>query len=78
MSDDPGLGKLKDYLAVTVGAGTVFYICGYLVHVVLYRLLGVEFAAQPLDYLKLAGDYSISIIVSIPRPSSFIVSGAPT
>jgi hypothetical protein len=45
MSDDSGLGKLKDYLAVAVGAVTVFYVCGYLVHVVLYRLLGVEFAA---------------------------------
>jgi hypothetical protein len=67
MSDDSGLGKLKDYLAVAVGAVTVFYVCGYLVHVVLYRLLGVEFAAQPLDYLKLAGDYTISIIVSIPQ-----------
>ncbi len=67
MSDDSGLGKLKDYLAVAVGAVTVFYVCGYLVHVVLYRLLGVEFVAQPLDYLKLAGDYSISIIVSIPQ-----------
>lgn len=67
MGDKLALDRLKDYLAVAVGAVTVFYVCGYLVHVVLYLVLGVELAAQPLDYLRLAGDYSISILISTPQ-----------
>jgi hypothetical protein len=64
MSDRSALDWIKDYSAIVVSVATAFYVCGYLVHVAYFRVLGVEIDGQPLDYIKMGGDYSISLITS--------------
>jgi hypothetical protein len=63
----PILELLKDLSALIVGAAAVLYIFGYIVHLAYFRLLGIEMPGQPLDYVRLAADYSASVISSLPQ-----------
>lgn len=57
---------LKDLSAV-VG---VLYIWGYISHIGYYRVLGLEVAGQPLDYLRQGGDLCTSLFITslqLPR-----------
>ena len=58
---------LKELSGIGLGTVAVLYVCGYLVHTIYYRLLGVDVGAQPLNYLTFSGDYLISILVSLPQ-----------
>lgn len=58
---------LKDLSAVVVGAAATLYIFGFVTHLAYFRLLGIEMVGQPLDYVRLAADYFISLITSLPQ-----------
>jgi hypothetical protein len=61
------LELLKDLSALIVGAAAILYVFGYIVHLAYFRLLGIEMPGQPLDYVRLAADYSASVISSLPQ-----------
>lgn len=50
-----------------VGVVALLYVCGYLAHIVYFRLLGLEVNSQPLNYLRFAGDYLVSFFISLPQ-----------
>ncbi|HSK71416.1 MAG TPA: hypothetical protein VK892_06955 [Pyrinomonadaceae bacterium] len=58
---------LKELSGIGLGIVAVLYVCGYLVHTIYYRLLGVDVGAQPLNYLTFSGDYLVSIFISVPQ-----------
>lgn len=58
------LDLLKDFSALVVAVAATLYLFGYLVHLAYFRLLGVEIVGQPLDYMRLAADYSTSVVSS--------------
>jgi hypothetical protein len=58
------LDLLKDFSALLVAVAATLYLFGYLVHLAYFRLLGVEIIGQPLDYMRLAADYSTSVVSS--------------
>src|SRR5258708_15431952 len=45
-------------------SASVLYGCGYLIHIVNARLLGIDWAGQPLDYIRLAGEYIVWLLIS--------------
>jgi hypothetical protein len=51
---------LKDLSAVVA----VLYIWGYISHIGYYRVLGLEVAGQPLDYLRQGGDLCTSLFIT--------------
>jgi hypothetical protein len=61
------LELLKDFSALVVGAAAALYVFGFTVHLAYFRLLGVETVGQPLDYMRLAADYLVSVITSLPQ-----------
>lgn len=61
---------LKQLSGIGIGAAALLYGCGYLVHTVYYRLLGIQAGAQPLTYLTFSGDYLVSILFSAPQLGS--------
>src|SRR5437588_11467072 len=61
------LELLKDLSALVVGAAAALYVFGYTVHLAYFRLLGVEMVGQPLDYVRLAADYLVSVVTSLPQ-----------
>jgi hypothetical protein len=63
----PLLEILKDLSALAVGAAATLYVFGFTVHLAYFRLLGVEMVGQPLDYMRLAADYFVSVITSLPQ-----------
>jgi hypothetical protein len=63
----PLLELLKDFSALVVGAVATLYVFGFTVHLAYFRLLGVETVGQPLDYMRLAADYLVSVITSLPQ-----------
>jgi hypothetical protein len=67
MAKKSSLTILKELSGIGLGAVALLYVCGYLVHVIYFRLLGVQVGAQPLTYLIFAGDYLVSILISIPQ-----------
>ncbi|HEX8177158.1 MAG TPA: hypothetical protein VF543_18860 [Pyrinomonadaceae bacterium] len=66
-NEKTSINWLKELSGIGLGVVAILYVCGYLIHIVYYRLLGVDVGAQPLTYLKLAGDYLVSILISIPQ-----------
>lgn len=58
------LDLLKDISALVVAVAATLYLFGYLVHLAYFRLLGVEMMGQPQDYMRLAADYSTSVVSS--------------
>src|SRR5689334_22738125 len=66
-NEKTSINWLKELSGIGLGIVAILYVCGYLIHIVYYRLLGVDVGAQPLTYLTLAGDYLVSILISVPQ-----------
>jgi hypothetical protein len=58
---------LTELSGVGLGVLALLYVCGFLAHTVHYRLLGVDVGAQPLNYLTFAGDFFVSVVISVPQ-----------
>ena len=67
MAEKSPFNWLKELSGIGLGAVAVLYVCGFLVHIVYYRVLGLDVGAQPLTYLTFSGDYLISVLLSAPQ-----------
>lgn len=65
MKDKSVIEWLKEYSAIAVGLAAILYVWGFLVYEIYYRLLGLEIVGDPIDYIKLAGDYITSLVISM-------------
>lgn len=65
MSEKSSFTVVKELSGLGLGIVAFLYVCGYLVHIVYFRLLGVQVGVQPLTYLTLSGDYLASLFLSI-------------
>src|SRR5258708_1338352 len=61
----PFRDALRDYSAGVVGLAAMLYVCGYIVDLLYYRLLGVEIPAQPLDYARFGADFVASLGITL-------------